>query len=163
MNDKVRKDIEKITQKMIDNGKKNKDGSDEFYDTENAQKFKSIIVNHIVPLVSDASAILGRAGCSLNYYSNELAVIRDPRKRIYIQILFYPRGHSKITLGVNAPFLQFSYSPLKENIKITSKISIKSDEPSEKIAEFEINNFAEKKIDSYFLGFLKDVVKFNAQ
>ncbi len=37
--------------------------------------------------IKEAGMILGRSGCSLNYYSNELAVIRDPKKRIFIQIL----------------------------------------------------------------------------
>ena len=109
-----------------------------------------------------ASSKVGRSGCSLNYYSNELAVIRDPKKRIFIQILFYPYGHSKVTLGVNAPFLQFAYSPLRENIKITEKISIKSDEGRTKIAEIEIDDFAQDKIDNYILSFLRDTIMFNS-
>ncbi|MBK8553711.1 MAG: hypothetical protein IPL53_22735 [Ignavibacteria bacterium] len=53
------------------------------------------------PLVKDSSNILGRSGCFLNYYSNELAVIRDPRKRIVIQISFAPTDTaSKITSSV---------------------------------------------------------------
>ena len=113
-------------------------------------------------MVKDASSIVGRSGCSLRYYSNELAVIRDPKKRIFIQILFYPYGHSKVTLGVNAPFLQFAYSPLRENIKITEKISIKSDEGRTKIAEIEIDDFAQDKIDNYILSFLRDTIMFNS-
>ncbi len=88
-------------------------------------------------------------------------MIRDPKKRIFIQILFYPYGHSKVTLGVNAPFLQFAYSPVKENIKITRKLSIKSDEARFKVDELEIDEFAEEKIYNYMLEFLKDVIKYN--
>lgn len=82
-------------------------------------------------------------------------------KRIFIQILFYPYGHSKITLGVNAPFLQFAYSPAKENIKITTKLSVKSDEARYKIDEIEIDEFAQENIDKYLLKFLKNTVKYN--
>ena len=160
MEEEMKKEIDKLTDKIIEIRKKKEDVPLNF-DSEKAQKFKKIISDHIIPLVKDTSNVIGRSGCSLNYYSNELAVIRDPNKRIFIQILFYPYGHSKITLGVNAPFLQFSYSPLKENIKITTKLSIKSDEARYKIDELEIDEFAQENIDKYLLKFLKNTVKYN--
>jgi len=161
MKTETKQEIEKLTDHIMEIRKKRKDVEHELVDTDNSNSFKSMITNHIIPMIKDASIILGRSGCSLNYYSNELAVIRDPKKRIFIQILFYPYGHSKITLGVNAPFLQFAYSPVKENIKITEKLSIKSDEARTKIDEIEIDDFAQDKIDKYFLDFLGDTVKFN--
>jgi hypothetical protein len=161
MTDKLKNEIEKLTDKILEI-RKRAVADIEFFDNEKAVKFTSMIAEHIIPLVKDSAMILGRSGCSLNYYSNELAVIRDPRKRIFIQILFYPYGHSKITLGVNAPFLQFSYSPIKENIKITTKLSIKSDEASYKIDEIEIDELALEKIDVLVLNFLKNAVKFNS-
>jgi len=161
MTTETKQEIEKLTDHIMEIRKKRKDVEHELVDTDNSNSFKSMITNHIIPMIKDASIILGRSGCSLNYYSNELAVIRDPKKRIFIQILFYPYGHSKITLGVNAPFLQFAYSPVKENIKITEKLSIKSDEARTKIDEIEIDDFAQDKIDKYFLDFLGDTVKFN--
>jgi len=161
MNQEMKKEIEKLTDSFLKKRKKLRDVEFELIDTEKANKFKSMITNHIIPTIKEASMILGRSGCSLNYYSNELAVIRDPKKRIFIQILFYPYGHSKITLGVNAPFLQFAYSPVKENIKITEKLSIKSDEASIKVDEIEIDDFAQFKIDRYIMDFLRDTLKFN--
>ena len=162
MKDELKNEIEILTNIIIEIRRRRKDEHYEIIDTENSNKFKSLINNHIIPMVKDASSIVGRSGCSLNYYSNELAVIRDPKKRIFIQILFYPYGHSKVTLGVNAPFLQFAYSPLRENIKITEKISIKSDEGRTKIAEIEIDDFAQDKIDNYILSFLRDTIMFNS-
>lgn len=161
MNNKFRKEIEKLTDSIIEIRKKRKDDNYEIGDCEKSNRFKALITDYIIPMTKDASIILGRSGCSLNYYSNELAVIRDPKKRIFIQILFYPYGHSKITLGVNTPFLQFSFSPLKENIKVTRKISIKSDEGPVKLAEIEIDDFTEKNLDKYLEDFLKDVIKYN--
>ncbi len=158
MNEEIKRDIEKLTDQALDKRKKTQDKNLEFLDTPNAKKFKLMITNHIIPSVKNASIIIGRSGCSLNYYSNELAVIKDPNKRIFIQILFYPYGHSKITLGVNTPFLQFAFSPAKDNIKITTKISIKSDEPVFKIDECEIDELAQNKIDGYLLDFLKEVM-----
>ena len=150
--------LEKLTDAVISRKKTEQNRLVEYLDTDNARKFKSIITNHIIPLIKEISMIIGRSGCSLNYYSNELAVIRDPNKRIFIQILFYPQGHSKVTLGVNAPFLQFSYSPAKDNIKITAKVSVKSDEPRTKIDEIEIDEFAEERIDVYIMSFMNDVM-----
>lgn len=161
MDEEVKREIDKLTDKILEIRKKNANEIHENFDSEKAHKFKQIISDHIIPFVKDASNIIGRSGCSLNYYSNELAVIRDPMKRIFIQILFYPYGHSKITLGVNAPFLQFAYSPAKENIKITTKLSIKSDEARYKIDEIEIDEFAQENIDKYLLKFLKNTVKYN--
>lgn len=161
MEEDLKKEIDKLTDKIVEIRRKKNDDVPEIFDSEKALKFKHIISDHIIPFVKDASNIIGRSGCSLNYYSNELAVIRDPKKRIFIQILFYPYGHSKITLGVNAPFLQFAYSPVKENIKITTKLSIKSDEARYKIDEIEIDEFAQENIDKYLLKFLKDTVKYN--
>jgi len=161
MNQEMKKEIEKLTDSFLRKRKKLKDVDFELVDTEHANKFKSMIASHIIPTIKEVSMILGRSGCSLNYYSNELAVIRDPKKRVFIQILFYPYGHSKITLGVNAPFLQFAYSPVKENIKITEKLSIKSDEARTKVDEIEIDDFAQSKIDKYIIDFLKDTLKFN--
>ncbi|HMS64050.1 MAG TPA: hypothetical protein PKD83_02215 [Ignavibacteria bacterium] len=161
MKENFKKEVEQLTDKIMEIRKQRHDENFELVDTENANKFKSLITNHIIPKIKEASIILGRSGCSLNYYSNELAGIRDPKKRIFIQILFYPYGHSKITLGVNAPFLQFAYSPAKENIKITEKLSIKSDEARAKVDEIEIDDFAQDKIDHYLLEFLKDTVKYN--
>ena len=162
MKEELKNEIEILTNIIIEIRRRRKDEHYEIIDTENSNKFKNLITNHIIPMVKDASSIVGRSGCSLNYYSNELAVIRDPKKRIFIQILFYPYGHSKVTLGVNAPFLQFAYSPLRENIKITEKISIKSDEGRTKIAEIEIDDFAQDKIDNYILSFLRDTIMFNS-
>ncbi|MDZ4712416.1 MAG: hypothetical protein SGI89_08835 [bacterium] len=153
---KIKKKIEKLTDALLTTRKNAKPEILEELDSENANRFKMMITNHIIPFIKDASMLIGRSGCSLNYYSNELAVIRDPKKRIFIQILFYPYGHSKITLGVNAPFLQFAFSPAKDNIKITTKLSIKSDEPRFKIDEIEIDEFSQKKIDGYILDFLKN-------
>lgn len=155
MKEKIKIEIEKLTDTLIELRRKRKSIEAELANTEKSHKFKSMITDHIIPFVKDSSIIIGRSGCSLNYYSNELAIIRDPNKRIFIQILFYPYGHSKITLGVNAPFLQFAYSPAKENIKITTKTSIKSDEPLYKIDEIEIDEFTSDKIDKYILDFLK--------
>lgn len=160
MEEKVKKEIDKLTDSILKNRKNNPEEEHLNFDSEKALKFKTIISDHIIPFVKDASNIIGRSGCSLNYYSNELAVIRDPKKRIFIQILFYPYGHSKITLGVNAPFLQFAYSPAKENIKITTKLSIKSDEARGKIDEIEIDEFAQDNIDKYLLKFLKNTVRY---
>lgn len=154
-------DLEKLTDSIMEIRKK----TVEHYpiiDSENVKKFESMITGYIIPLIFDSSVVLGRSGCSLNYYSNELAIIRDPKKRIFIQILFYPYGHSKITLGVNAPFLQFSYSPTKENIKITTKISLKSDEGSVKINEIDINDFTTERIDKYIFDFFVNTVKYNS-
>lgn len=162
MKEELKNEIEILTNIILEIRRRRKDEHYEIIDTENSNKFKNLITNHIIPMVKDASIIVGRSGCSLNYYSNELAVIRDPKKRIFIQILFYPYGHSKVTLGVNAPFLQFAYSPLRENIKITEKISIKSDEGRTKIAEIEIDDFAQDKIDNYILSFLRDTIMFNS-
>lgn len=161
MNIEMKNEIEKLTDEILDIRKQRHDEDYEIADTQDAVKFKEMITHHIIPMIKEASIVIGRSGCSLNYYSNELAIIRDPKKRIFIQILFYPYGHSKITLGVNAPFLQFAYSPVKGNIKITEKLSIKSDEARVKIDEIEIDNFATEKIDKYFMEFLKDTVKFN--
>jgi len=161
MNTDMKNEIEKLTDKILEIRKQRHDDDYEIADTSKTLKFKEMITHHIIPMIKESSMIIGRSGCSLHYYSNELAVIRDPKKRIFIQILFYPYGHSKVTLGVNAPFLQFSYSPVKENIKITEKLSIKSDEARVKIDEIEIDKFASEKIDKYFMDFLKDAVNFN--
>ncbi len=158
MQQEMKHELEKLTDIVLSNRQNDKAKIVEYLDTQNARKFKSIITNHIIPLIKEISMVIGRSGCSLNYYSNELAVIRDPNKRIFIQILFYPQGHSKITLGVNAPFLQFSYSPAKDNIKITAKVSVKSDEPRAKIDEIEIDEFAEERIDRYIMSFMNDVM-----
>lgn len=161
MNAEMKNEIELLTDKILEIRKQRLDEDNEIADTKKVIKFKEMITNQIIPMIKEASMIIGRSGCSLHYYSNELAVIRDPKKRIFIQILFYPYGHSKVTLGVNAPFLQFAYSPLKENIKITEKLSIKSDEARIKIDEIEIDKFASEKIEKYFMDFLKDSVKYN--
>jgi len=153
--------IEKLTDAILDIRKKTVEHVS-LVDSEKVRQFESIITGHIIPLIKESSIILGRSGCSLNYYSNELAIVRDPKKRIFIQILFYPYGHSKITLGVNSPFLQFAYSPAKGNIKITTKISIKSDEGSVKVDEIEINDFTDEKIDKYILDFFIQTVKYNS-
>ncbi|MBL8008055.1 MAG: hypothetical protein JNJ56_11015 [Ignavibacteria bacterium] len=162
MTEEAKKQIELLTDKVIEIRKHRKDEDLELVDTENSRKFKSMITDKIIPMIKEASIIIGRSGCSLHCYSNELAVIRDPKKRIFIQILFYPYGHSKITLGVNAPFLQFAYSPVKENIKITEKLSIKSDEARVKLDEIEIDDFAVEKIEKYIISFLQDTVNFNS-
>ena len=162
MTEEAKKQIELLTDKVIEIRKHRKDEDLELVDTENSRKFKSMITDKIIPMIKEASIIIGRSGCSLHCYSNELAVIRDPKKRIFIQILFYPYGHSKITLGVNAPFLQFAYSPVKENIKITEKLSIKSDEARVKLDEIEIDDFAVEKIEKYIIRFLQDTVNFNS-
>lgn len=162
MTEEAKKQIELLTDKVIEIRKHRKDEDLELVDTENSRKFKSMITDSIIPMIKEASIIIGRSGCSLHCYSNELAVIRDPKKRIFIQILFYPYGHSKITLGVNAPFLQFAYSPVKENIKITEKLSIKSDEARVKLDEIEIDDFAVEKIEKYIISFLQDTVNFNS-
>ncbi|MBK6504227.1 MAG: hypothetical protein IPG02_00770 [Ignavibacteria bacterium] len=158
MHQDMRRELEGLTDIVLERNKAEQEKLIEILDTENAKRFKSLITNHIIPLIKEISMVIGRSGCSLNYYSNELAVIRDPNKRIFIQILFYPKGHSKITLGVNAPFLQFSFSPIKDNIKITAKISVKSDEPRTKIDEIEIDEFAQERIDMYLMTFLRDVM-----
>lgn len=158
MHQDMRHELEKLTDIVAERKKQNHGDTVDFLDTENANHFRSLITNHMIPLIKEISSVIGRSGCSLNYYSNEIAVIRDPRKRIFMQILFYPQGHSKITLGVNAPFLQFSFSPLKDNIKITAKVSVKSDEPRSKIDEIEIDEFAQERIDMYIMSFLKEVM-----
>ncbi len=162
MKEEFKNELEILTNIILEIRKRKKDEHYEIVDTANARKFKGLITDHIIPMVKDASIIVGRSGCSLHYYSNELAIIRDPKKRIFIQILFYPYGHSKVTLGVNAPFLQFAYSPLKENIKITEKLSIKSDEGRFKVDEIEIDDFVQDKIDKYILAFLRDTIMFNS-
>ncbi|MBS1518844.1 MAG: hypothetical protein JSS91_12210 [Bacteroidetes bacterium] len=161
MKPEIKEEIKKITDKIVEIRKAKGDDDVELAATENSAKFKELITNHIIPMIKEANMIIGRSGCSITFYSNELAVIRDPKKRIFIQILFYPYGHSKITLGVNAPFLQFAYSPVKENIKITQKLSIKSDEPRIKIDEIEVDSFAAEKINQYFLDFLKETIVYN--
>lgn len=159
MNAELKQEIEKLTDRILEIRKSKKDEEYEIADTEKVLKFKELITHEIIPMIKNASYIIGRSGCSLNYYSNELAVIRDPKKRIFIQILFYPYGHSKVTLGVNSPFLQFAYSPAKENIKITKKLSIKSDEARTKIDEIDIDDIVKEKIEKYFIEFLNEIIE----
>ena len=152
--------LEKLTDTILENKKKEVEHVS-LADFAHVKQFESIINDHIIPLIKDSSIILGRSGCSINYYSNELAVVHDSKKRIFIQILFYPHGHSKVTLGVNTPFLQFAYIPAKGNIKITTKISIMSEEGSIETKEIKINDFTCKKIDKFILDFFMDTVKYN--
>lgn len=149
--------VEKIVELKLEYDKKNpKDEiSVDLSSDEKVVVFKKMIVDKIIPMVKKTGNIIGFAGCSLNFYTNEAAEIRDPNKRIFIQILLYPKGHSKVTLGVNVPFLQLAYSPSKKNIKITQKTTVKSDEARFTIEEIEIDKLAFEKIEDYFIEFLK--------
>ena len=125
---------------------------------EGSIKFSEIISEVIIPTVKDASWIISRAGCSLNFYTNQADRIDDPELRTVIQILFYPKGHSRKTLGVNVPFLQFAYSPSKRNVKVTTKYSIKTDEQRFKLDLIDINDFNEHIFNKFLLNFLKEVM-----
>lgn len=127
-------------------------------DGPESEKFSQMILEVIIPTVKDASWIISRAGCSLNFYTNQADRIDDPELRTVIQILFYPKGHSRKTLGVNVPFLQFAYSPSKRNVKVTTKYSIKTDEQRFKLDLIDINNFDEQIFNKYLLSFLKEVM-----
>lgn len=127
-------------------------------DGPESEKFSAIITDVIIPTVKDASWIISRAGCSLNFYTNQADRIDDPELRTVIQILFYPKGHSRKTLGVNVPFLQFAYSPSKRNVKVTTKYSIKTDEQRFKLDLIDINDFNEQIFNKYLLSFLKEVM-----
>lgn len=118
-----------------------------------------MIMEVIIPTVKDASWIISRAGCSLNYYTNKGDRIDDPELRTVIQILFYPKGHSRKTLGVNVPFLQFAYSPSKRNVKVTTKYSIKTDEQRFKLDLIDIDDFNEEIFNRYLLSFLREVMQ----
>jgi hypothetical protein len=127
-------------------------------DGPESEKFSQMVLEVIIPTVKDASWIISRAGCSLNFYTNQADRIDDPELRTVIQILFYPKGHSRKTLGVNVPFLQFAYSPSKRNVKVTTKYSIKTDEQRYKLDLIDINDFDEQIFNKYLLSFLKEVM-----
>ncbi|MEB2329826.1 MAG: hypothetical protein OZ913_05940 [Ignavibacteriaceae bacterium] len=155
-----REKIEEIVKEKIRRYKENpsEEVSIDLNLNEKVQEFKKMITENIIPLVRKTNSVIGFAGCSLQWYTNESAEIMDPNKRIFIQILFYPKGHSKITLGVNVPFFQLSYSPAKRNIKITQKTSVKSDDPTYKLAEVEIDKLAYDRIEDYFTEFLRAAI-----
>lgn len=155
--DNFKKRVEEIVATKLKSDKEYpiEDVSVDLSSDEKVVIFKKMIVEKIIPMVKKTGNIIGFAGCSLNYYTNEAAEIRDPNKRIFIQILLYPKGHSKVTLGVNVPFFQLAYSPNKKNIKITQKTTIKSDEARFKIDEIEIDKLAFEKIEDDFIEFLK--------
>ena len=159
MNSELKKELEAITTESIEMSKNAAEPySDADYEDEDSKKFHHIISDIIIPTIKKASWLIGRSGCSLNFYSNEGNRIADPELRTVIQILFYPRGHSKKTLGVNVPFLQFAYSPSKKNVKITAKLSIKSDSARLKLNEISINEFNEDEFNKYLVSFLKEVM-----
>lgn len=159
MNLDLREELDKITTKSIELREARDEVSQHYSeDGEGSKKFNSIIKEVIIPTVKDASWIISRAGCSLNYYSNQSEKINDPELRKVIQILFYPKGHSRKTLGVNVPFLQFAYSPSKRNVKITTKYSIKTDEQRFKLDEIDIDSFTAEVFNSYLIGFLREVM-----
>ena len=159
MNLDLREELDQITTKSIELRKARDEVSN--YPAEEgdgSRKFMEIINEVIIPTVKDASWIISRAGCSLNYYSNQSEKINDPELRKVIQILFYPKGHSRKTLGVNVPFLQFAYSPSKRNVKITTKYSIKTDEQRFKLDEIDIDKFTADVFNTYLIGFLREVM-----
>ena len=159
MNLDLREELDKITSKSIElRGARNEVSLQDIEDGEGSKKFNNIIKEVIIPTVKDASWIISRAGCSLNYYSNQSEKINAPELRKVIQILFYPKGHSRKTLGVNVPFLQFAYSPSKRNVKITTKYSIKTDEQRFKLDEIDIDNFTAEVFNSFLIGFLREVM-----
>ena len=159
MNNELKSELEKITAESMEVGEnvlKSRGGTKE--DEEGSVRFNDIINGIIIPTIKKASWIIGRSGCSLNYYSNETSRISDPELRTVIQILIYPKGHSKSTLGVNVPFLQFAYSPSKKNVKITAKLSIKTDSARKKLNEININNFTGETFEKYLVDFLREVM-----
>ena len=160
MNLDLREQLDEITNNSIQSNKAREQVTAEYTatDSDESQKFSDIINEVIIPTVKDASWIISRAGCSLNYYTNQADRIDDPELRTVIQILFYPKGHSRKTLGVNVPFLQFAYSPSKRNVKVTTKYSIKTDEQRFKLDLIDINEFTENIFNKYLLSFLKEVM-----
>ena len=159
MNLDLREELDRITSKSIELTKAREEVTQKpVEDGEGSKKFMEIINDAIIPTVKDASWIISRAGCSLNYYSNKSEKINDPELRKVVQILFYPKGHSRKTLGVNVPFLQFAYSPSKKNVKITTKYSIKTDEQRFKLDEIDIDRFTPDVFNSYLIGFLREVM-----
>ena len=80
MNEEIKKEIEILTDKIMEARKRGNDENYEIVDTENSRKFKSS-TNQIIPMIKEASIIIGRSGCSLNYYSNELAIIKNPKEK----------------------------------------------------------------------------------
>lgn len=161
MNLDLREELDQITNKSISISKERDDVSKNYSsnnDDEGSRRFSEIITEVIVPTVKDASWLISRAGCSLNFYTNQAERIDDPELRTVIQILFYPKGHSRKTLGVNVPFLQFAYSPSKRNVKVTTKYSIKTDEQRYKLDVIDIVEFNEQIFNKYLLSFLKEVM-----
>lgn len=160
MNLDLREELDVITNNCIKT-REERDQMVKEYPSDNgieSQKFSEMIMDVIIPTVKDASWIISRAGCSLNFYTNQADRIDDPELRTVIQILFYPKGHSRKTLGVNVPFLQFAYSPSKRNVKVTTKYSIKTDEQRFKLDLIDINDFNEQIFNKYLLSFLKEVM-----
>ena len=160
MNLDLREELDEITNINI-RSRHERDQLTEDYpipDGPESEKFSQMVLEVIIPTVKDASWIISRAGCSLNFYTNQADRIDDPELRTVIQILFYPKGHSRKTLGVNVPFLQFAYSPSKRNVKITTKYSIKTDEQRFKLDLIDINDFNEQIFNKYLLSFLKEVM-----
>ena len=159
MNLDLREELDQITAKSIELRKARDEVTrNQVEDGEGSMKFMEIIKEVIIPTVKDASWIISRAGCSLNYYSNQSEKINDPELRKVVQILCYPKGHSRKTLGVNVPFLQFAYSPSKRNVKITTKYSIKTDEQRFKLDEIDINKFTPEVFNTYLISFLREVM-----
>lgn len=160
MNLDLREQLDEITNVNI-RSRDERDQLTEDYpipDGPESEKFSQMILEVIIPTVKDASWIISRAGCSLNFYTNQADRIDDPELRTVIQILFYPKGHSRKTLGVNVPFLQFAYSPSKRNVKVTTKYSIKTDEQRFQLDLIDINGFNEQIFNKYLLSFLKEVM-----
>ncbi|MCB0722095.1 MAG: hypothetical protein KDC42_07315 [Ignavibacteriae bacterium] len=161
MNLDLREQLDEITANCI-TSRQNREEVTEKYsaqDDSGSTKFSQMIMEVIIPTVKDASWIISRAGCSLNYYTNKGDRIDDPELRTVIQILFYPKGHSRKTLGVNVPFLQFAYSPSKRNVKVTTKYSIKTDEQRFKLDLIDIDDFNEEIFNRYLLSFLREVMQ----
>lgn len=160
MNLDLREELDQITNSSIKTRQEREQMAKDYpvSDGPESEKFSEMIMDVIIPTVKDASWIISRAGCSLNFYTNQADRIDDPELRTVIQILFYPKGHSRKTLGVNVPFLQFAYSPSKRNVKVTTKYSIKTDEQRFKLDLIDISNFNEQIFNKYLLSFLKEVM-----
>jgi len=127
-------------------------------EVDSKKRFAELRKDVFVPMVRDAEEEFKSSGAHFAFFSEQEATALADQIRTFFQVLYYPKGRSRLNVGINTPSLLFECVPAHGKVRVRQNTSIRP-APMVDVKEVSVDELDAEGVQSVFAEFIQQVIE----
>ena len=125
-------------------------------EVDSKKRFDEVRKEVLVPMVRDAEQEFKGSGAHFAFFSEEEATALADQIRTFFQVLYYPKGRTRMNVGINTPSLLFECIPAPGKVRVRQNTNIRP-APMVDVKDVPVEELGAETVQSVFAEFIQAV------